>query len=117
MLLPGGQRLVTASEMAAIDHAAISRGTPALALMEHLRLTGLFYIGDEDTDETVFALTRGLTMGVRVGQHAGSHARFYLHHQGEVEEVLRFLVHQMDRPVGTHGESGPQDACGFFASH
>jgi len=75
------------------------KGPAALALMEHLRLTGLFYIGDEDTDETVFALTRGLTMGVRVGQHAGSHARFYLHHQGEVEEVLRFLVHQMDRPA------------------
>jgi len=34
MLLPGGQRLVTAGEMAAIDHAAISRGTPSLALME-----------------------------------------------------------------------------------
>jgi len=75
------------------------KGLAALALMEHLRLTGLFYIGDEDTDETVFALTGGLTMGVRVGQHAGSHARFYLHHQGEVEEVLRFLVHQMDRPA------------------
>jgi NAD(P)H-hydrate epimerase len=34
MRQPGGQRLVTASEMAAIDHAAISRGTPSAALME-----------------------------------------------------------------------------------
>jgi hydroxyethylthiazole kinase-like uncharacterized protein yjeF len=32
--LPGGQRLVTASEMAAIDHAAISRGVPSATLME-----------------------------------------------------------------------------------
>ena len=32
--LPSGQRLVTASEMAAIDHAAISRGIPSLTLME-----------------------------------------------------------------------------------
>ncbi len=34
MRLPGGQRLVTATEMAAIDHAAISRGISSLALME-----------------------------------------------------------------------------------
>jgi len=32
--LPGGQRIVTASEMAAIDHAAISRGIPSITLME-----------------------------------------------------------------------------------
>ena len=34
MRLPRGPRLVTASEMAAIDHAAISRGTPSIQLME-----------------------------------------------------------------------------------
>ncbi len=34
MRLPGGPRLVTAIEMAAIDHAAISRGISSLALME-----------------------------------------------------------------------------------
>jgi len=32
--LPGGPRLVTASEMAAVDHAAISRGVSAATLME-----------------------------------------------------------------------------------
>lgn len=34
MRLPTGQRLVTGSEMAAIDHAAISRGVPSATLME-----------------------------------------------------------------------------------
>ncbi|HXF58982.1 MAG TPA: NAD(P)H-hydrate dehydratase [Candidatus Saccharimonadales bacterium] len=34
MRLPQGQRLATAGEMLAIDHAAISRGTPSLTLME-----------------------------------------------------------------------------------
>ncbi len=34
MKLPAGQRLVTAAEMAALDHAAISRGTSSLALMD-----------------------------------------------------------------------------------
>ena len=34
MRLPQGQRLVTAGEMLALDHATISRGTPSSALME-----------------------------------------------------------------------------------
>jgi trehalose 6-phosphate phosphatase len=73
------------------------KGPAALALMVHLRRTGLFFIGDDETDEDVFELTEGLAMGVRVGRHAGSRAHFYLKHQREIEEVLRFLVHRIDR--------------------
>jgi trehalose 6-phosphate phosphatase len=65
--------------------------------MIHLRRTGLFYIGDDETDEDVFELTEGLVMGVRVGRDAGSRAQFYLKHQGEIEKVLRFLVRRIDR--------------------
>ena len=72
------------------------KGPAALALMVHLRRSGLFFIGDDETDETVFTLAEGLSMGVRVGREAESQAKFYLHHQGEVERVLRFLVHRMD---------------------
>ena len=81
------------------------KGPAALALMAHLGLAGLFYIGDEETDETVFGLSTGLTMGIRVGKQAESQAAFYLHHQGEVEEMLRFLVHRLDRtpePLTSH---------------
>jgi trehalose 6-phosphate phosphatase len=72
------------------------KGLAAVQLMTYLGLNGIFYMGDEETDESVFALSEGLMMGVRVGKHVGSHAKFYLHHQGEVEEVLRFLVQKMD---------------------
>ena len=75
----------------------VGKGPAALALMAHLRLNGLFYIGDEETDETVFALAQGLTMGVRVGRPTDSRAGFFLHHQEEIEEVLHFLVHHLDR--------------------
>jgi trehalose 6-phosphate phosphatase len=78
------------------------KGPATLALMVHLRRIGLFYIGDDETDEDVFGLTEGLAMGVRVGRHAGSRAQFYLKHQGEIEEVLRFLVHRIDRTPETH---------------
>lgn len=73
------------------------KGPAVLALMVHLRQNGLFFVGDDDTDENVFALPEGLVMGVRVGKQADSRAKFYLKHQGEIEEVIRFLVHRIDR--------------------
>lgn len=73
------------------------KGPAVQALMTHLRQTGLLYIGDDETDESVFALAEGLAMGIRVGRYAESRAQFYLKHQGEIEEVLRFLVHRLDR--------------------
>jgi trehalose 6-phosphate phosphatase len=71
------------------------KGKAALALMNHLGRTGLFYIGDEETDETVFSLPDAVAMGVRVGRQAESRARFFLHGQPEVEELLRLLVQCM----------------------
>ena len=71
------------------------KGPATLALMGHLGRTGLFYIGDEETDETVFSLGEVVKMGVRVGRLDGSRAGFYLHDQTEVEELLRLLVRCM----------------------
>jgi len=73
------------------------KGVAAQALMVYLRQTGLFFIGDDETDEDVFRLTEGLAMGVRVGQHQDSRAPYYVKHQGELEDVIRFLVHRIDR--------------------
>jgi len=73
------------------------KGPAVLALMVHLRQVGLFFVGDDETDESVFGLAEGLAMGIRIGKHADSRAKFYLKHQGEIEEVIRFLVHRIDR--------------------
>lgn len=72
------------------------KGQAALALMGRLRCTGLFFVGDDETDEDVFELKAGLIMGVRVGHHPESRARYYVKGQSEVEDVLRFLVHRSD---------------------
>jgi trehalose 6-phosphate phosphatase len=72
------------------------KGEASVALMSHLHCTGLFFVGDDETDEMVFSLKEGLLLGVRVGHHPKSRARYYLRHQGEVEDVLRFLVHRLD---------------------
>ena len=73
------------------------KGAAALALMRHLRLPAFIFIGDDETDEDVFALTEGLAMGVRVEPHAGSRAKCCIKHRGEIEEVLHFLIHRLDR--------------------
>ncbi len=73
------------------------KGAAALALMRHLHQPALLFIGDDETDEDVFALTEGLAMGVRVGLRAESRAHYYIKHQGEIEDVLQFLIHRLDR--------------------
>ena len=73
------------------------KGPAALALMRHLRQTGLFFIGDDETDEDVFTLSEGLAMGVRVGQHSESRAQYYVKDQGEIEDVIQVLLHRIDR--------------------
>jgi trehalose 6-phosphate phosphatase len=73
------------------------KGTAVLALMHHLQQSGLFFIGDDETDEDVFELSEGVAMTVRVGRHEESRARYFINHQEEIEDVLRFLVHQIDR--------------------
>lgn len=76
-ILPPGQR---------------GKGEGVSRLMKHLRQEGVFYVGDEETDENVFETNDGLVVGVRVGRQKKSRAGYYLNHQGEVEDLLQFLV-------------------------
>ncbi len=80
------------------------KGPAVLALMRHLRQTGLFFIGDDETDEDVFELTEGLAMGVRVGPHEKSRAKYFVNHQGEINDILRFLIHCIDRTPESYAD-------------
>jgi len=73
------------------------KGPASLALMRHLRQTGLFFTGDDETDEDVFELSEGLVMGVRVRPHEKSRAGYFIHHQGEIKDILRLLIDSIDR--------------------
>lgn len=73
------------------------KGPAVLALMRRLEQSGLFFIGDDETDESVFKLKEGLAIGVRIGRQAESRAGFYLVHQGEVETVIQLLIHGLDQ--------------------
>jgi trehalose 6-phosphate phosphatase len=96
-LSPAPRVIFGQSSVNALPPGQGGKGPAVLALMVHLRQTGIFFIGDDETDEDVFGLTEGLAMGVRVGHHSESQARYYVKHQGEIEEVIRFLVHRIDR--------------------
>ena len=97
-LSPTPRPIIGISSVNALPPGKGGKGPAVLALMGHLQQTGIFFVDDDETDEDVFGLTDGLAMGVRVGRRAESRAHFFLNHQGEIEEVLRFLVHRIERP-------------------
>ncbi|MCP9438433.1 MAG: trehalose-phosphatase [Nitrospira sp.] len=95
-LTPSPQVMPGKASVNLLPPGSPGKGKASFALMTHLHCTGLFFIGDDETDETVFAMQEGLMLGVRVGHQAHSRARYYVKHQSEVEDVLRFLVHRLD---------------------
>lgn len=73
-----------------------------LAVLELMRSSGArhaFYIGDDDTDEDVFALPDAPILTVRVGEKRASRARYFLRRQSEVNRLLRILLdHHRRKP-------------------
>jgi trehalose 6-phosphate phosphatase len=96
-LTPAPHCIVGKASVNLLPPGSTGKGEATLALMTHLGQSGLLFIGDDVTDEHVFGLRKGLAMGIRVGKHAESRAKFYLKHQGEIEDIIRFLIHRIDR--------------------
>ena len=69
---------------------APDKGEALQALMVTTRCVGAIYVGDDDTDETVFALNLPNVLTVRVEPAADSRAALFLRNQ---EEVLRLIRH------------------------
>lgn len=58
-----------------------------------LRCETAVYVGDDETDEDVFALDRpGRLLGIRVGRKRSSSAAYYLRTQADVDRLLRGLL-------------------------
>lgn len=107
-LTPTPRCIVGKASVNALPPGSTGKGEAALALMTHLRQAGLFFIGDDETDEDVFGLREGLVMGVRVGHHPESRAQYYIKHQGEIEDIIQFLVHRIDRAPEPAGHDDRQ---------
>jgi trehalose 6-phosphate phosphatase len=67
-----------------------NKGTALARVKAQLGCACALYVGDDRTDEDVFALPQ--LVGVRVGAAADSAARFHLRDQEEVDDLLERLV-------------------------
>jgi trehalose 6-phosphate phosphatase len=83
----GGKQVVNL-----LPEGAPHKGLALLALLARAGCDTALYLGDDDTDEDVFALDQpGRLLTVRVGRNVRSRASYYVRHRGEVEILLRTL--------------------------
>ncbi|HWG97712.1 MAG TPA: trehalose-phosphatase [Nitrospira sp.] len=80
---------------------ASHKGTALLEHMRRLDCSTALYVGDDETDEDVFALRDARILTVRIGKKNGSSARYFLKRQAEIAEVLRLLVEGGDQNIHT----------------
>lgn len=83
---------------------ASHKGTALLEYMRRLDCSSALYVGDDETDEDVFALRDARILTVRIGKKNGSSARYFLKRQAEITEMLRLLVEGGDQNI--HSWSG-----------
>jgi trehalose 6-phosphate phosphatase len=72
--------------------AAPGKGEAVLALRERTNAARVLYVGDDATDEEVFALAAPWLVSVRVGELPRSHAAYYVADQLEIDRLLELLV-------------------------
>jgi len=85
--LMGGKQVVNI-----LPEGAPHKGVALERARARLGCDTALYVGDDETDEDVFALDQpGRLLGVRVGEKAASHADYYLRGQREIDGLLRVL--------------------------
>lgn len=70
-------------------------GHKGLALRQWMKREGFdhaFFIGDDHTDEDVFALEDPAIFGVRVGRRIRSKANYFIQNQSQIDRVLELIV-------------------------
>jgi trehalose 6-phosphate phosphatase len=67
------------------------KGSALKALMKRFRCSHAVFVGDDVTDEDAFA-EKGRILAIRVGRKKDSLARFYIHGQNEMPELLKAFL-------------------------
>ena len=90
----GAVRLVGGKQVVNIlPGGAPHKGLALEREMRKMHCKMAIYLGDDDTDEDVFALPdRGRLLTIRVGLNRSSLARYYIHTQREIDRVIQRLV-------------------------
>jgi trehalose 6-phosphate phosphatase len=84
----GGKQVINV-----LPAGAPHKGSALLRERARLGCDTAIYVGDDETDEDVFALDQpGQLLSIRVGRRPGSAAAYFLRSQSEVDELLQRLV-------------------------
>lgn len=96
-LTPSARVIMGKCVVNVVPAGAPHKGIALLELMLKSETKSALYIGDDDTDEDVFALSDPRLFTIRVGKKETSQAKFYVERQAEVntllEKILDFLEH------------------------
>jgi trehalose 6-phosphate phosphatase len=105
-LTPAPRIIPGKAVMNAVPAGSPHKGAAIRSLMSRLNVTTALYVGDDVTDEDVFALPDARIVTVRIGKKRDSRAQFYLADQGQVARLLVHLVELLSkrRPPHTIGE-------------
>jgi trehalose 6-phosphate phosphatase len=97
-----GARLVPGKQVLnLVPRGAPHKGVALEQARRRLRCDTALFVGDDQTDEDAFSLSRHL-LAVRVGRHADSLAPYFIRSQREVDALLRRLLElarSRDRPA------------------
>ena len=91
-LQPAPQLIPGKKVVNVLPPGAPNKGAALLQLLRRTRAAHALFIGDDDTDEAVFALDDPRIVTVHVGRKRSSRAQYYLQDQTEIDAVLRYLV-------------------------
>jgi trehalose 6-phosphate phosphatase len=86
--LIGGKQVVNI-----LPNGAPHKGIALERERARLKCDTAIYVGDDETDEDVFALDQpGQLLTIRVGRHRSSAAAYFIESQREIDELLRVLL-------------------------
>lgn len=106
----GNVRLVRGKQVLNLLPVAMpDKGTALEAARVRLRCEKAVYVGDDETDEDVFALgrRRGRLLTIRVGRSRDSLAAYFIRSQSEIDDLLRTLLH-LSRDAGVNRRPLPR---------
>ncbi|MDD5456222.1 MAG: trehalose-phosphatase [Candidatus Margulisbacteria bacterium] len=73
----------------------VNKGTALLSLKKEQGYKHIFFIGDDITDESVFALSDSQVISIRVGKKNSSKAQYYLKNQSEINKYLSMIINSL----------------------
>jgi trehalose 6-phosphate phosphatase len=113
-----GARILAGKQVLHIQPADVAdKGTAVVDLLQQHRCDTVVYVGDDETDEDVFALDLpGRLLAIRVGRNLRSRAAYYVPSQRCVDDLIALLV-AMRAKVGQRIPGYPNDATGDDTAH